>query len=363
MRIAFVGIRGIPATYSGFETFVEQLSTRLAARGHYTAVYNRLHHIKYSEPTFRGVRVFRLPAIPTKHLDTFSHTFLSCFHILSQSYDIVYFCGIGNAPLCRFARIGGKKVILNVDAEDWKRGKWGRFASSYLRWCERVAHRSAHSLIADSRVIQERYRQELGADTQYISYGANVGRSRDDKAVRKFGLEPNQYILFIGRLVPENNAHLLIQAYQKLHLHQKLVIVGDAPYSTDYKESLRKMAGPNVIFTGYVFGEDYSSLSSHARLFVLPSRIDGTRPVLLDQMGFGNCALVSDSPGNMEVIGDSGDSFNGTVEDLKNKINLLLNDSELVTAYRERAAARVKQHYSWDVVADQYEKLFSSLIS
>ena len=159
-------------------------------------------------------------------------------------------------------------------------------------------------------MIRKRYLEDYKKETVFIPYGANIGKSEDTSYLNKFGLEKEKYILLAGRLVPENNAHVLIEAFTQLKSDHKLVIIGDAPYVDDYKEALKKMP-KDVLFTGYLFGEGYASLSSHCYLFVLPSGVDGTRPVLLDQMGFGNCVLVNNTPANLEVVGDAGMWFDG----------------------------------------------------
>jgi glycosyltransferase involved in cell wall biosynthesis len=258
----------------------------------------------------------------------------------------------------------GIKTILNVDGEDWKRGKWRGLEKTYLKMCERVATIFPHLVISDSQVIRKRYLEDYKTETVFIPYGANIGKSEDTSYLNRFGLEKGKYILFIGRLVPENNAHVLIEAFAKLKSDYKLVIVGDAPYVDEYKGGLKRMASKDVVFTGYLFGEGYASLSSHCCLFVLPSGVDGTRPVLLDQMGFGNCVLVNNTPANLEVIGDAGLAYNGMdgLPDLVEKMKYVLSHPNIVREYRMKAVDRVEKEYSWDVITLKYEELFKSLI-
>ncbi len=363
MNIALLGSRGIPACYSGFETFYENLAVRLAERGHNVTVYNRRQYVNYPLKYYKGVRLVTFPTIRTKKLDTPFHTIISIIHAAFQHYDIAYFCIVGNSPFTLFTRLLGMKTVLNVDGEDWKRDKWHGFERIYLKLCEHIATIFPHVIIADSRVIQKRYLERYKTDTTFIPYGSNVHRNRDTSFLRRFGLEEGKYILFVGRLVPENNAHLLIEAFNQLKTTFKLVIIGDAPYVKEYKEALKRMARPEVIFTGYLFGEGYQSLSSHCYLFVLPSLVDGTRPVLLDQMSFGNCVLVNNSPANMEVIGDAGVWFNGKkgVSELRSKLEHLMFEPEIVADYGRRALERVKKYYSWEEVTERYEELFIRL--
>lgn len=369
LRIALMGSRGIPATYSGFETFYEQLAVRLAARGHVVTVYNRRHHFKTHAPEYKGVRIVTLPSIPSKHLDTLTHSFLSMLHALWSGNDVFYLVIVGNSPLVWLAHLFGKKVILNVDGADFARDKWTGFAKRYLQWTERIAARSADVVIADSTVIERRYRELFGRDTLYIPYGANPQprgeRHYDSDVLARFGLTSGDYILFVSRMTPENRAHILVEAHRRSGSRRKLVLVGDAPYVDDYKREVQAAcaASDNCIMTGYLFGDDYRQISSHCGYYVLPAGIDGTRPVLLDQMAFGNCVVVRDTPANMEVIGDAGLSFSDAddVDSLAAVIRRLDADQTEVEAMRGRALARVAERYSWDRITDQYEALFRSM--
>ena len=363
MKIAFLGSRGIPARYSGFETFYEQLGARLAARGHDVTVYNRRHFIKDVRGHYRGMRLVSLPSIRTKHLETLSHTFLSTLHALTQGYDIVYYCIVGNSPLVWLPRLAGARVLLNVDGQDWAREKWGRFARAYQRGCERLAVHSAQALIADAKVIQRRYAELYRAATIFAPYGANVARDEGTEALEKWGVKPRQYLFYVGRFVPENCIGLLIRTFLRLRTDMKLVLVGDAPYADAYKKTLQKIADQRVVFTGYAFGRDYAQLSSHAYAAIQPSAVDGTRPALLDQLGFGNCVLVRNSPANSEVVADCGAYFDAQdpEADLPAKLQQLVDQPAAVEAFRARAASRIEKYYHWDWIAAFYENLFVRL--
>lgn len=364
-----MGSRGIPATYSGFETFYEQLAVRLARRGHAVTVYNRRHHFDSHRESYRGVRIVTLPSIRSKHLDTLSHSLLSLLHALWRGHDVLYLVIVGNSPLVWLAHLFGRKVILNVDGADFAREKWTGFAKRYLSWAEKVAAASADVIIADSTVIQRRYRDLFQRETVFIPYGANPaprGSLRyESEVLQRFGLVDEDYILFVSRMTPENRAHVLIEAHRQSGSRRKLVLVGDAPYVDDYRAQVKAAceASENCVMTGYLFGDDYREISSHCRFFVLPAGIDGTRPVLLDQMAFGNCVLVRDTPANLEVIGDAGLSFSDSedISSLAEQIRRLDADPALVQTLRQRALERVRSVYSWEQITDRYETLFMEM--
>lgn len=368
-RVALIGSRGIPASYSGFETFYEQFAVRLAERGYRVTCYNRSGHFDKKWREYKGVHIVNLPSIPSKHLETLSHSFLSLLHAIFSGNDYFMMVIVGNSPLVYLAHLFGKKVILNVDGADFARDKWKGFAKTYLQWAEKIAARSAGVVIADSKVISRRYMELFQRETVYIPYGANPWpreqASSSGGVLDRFGLNSGQYILFVSRMTPENCAHVLIDAFLQSDSQFKLVLVGDAPYVDDYKKQVSDLVDgrENILITGYLFGNDYRQISANCRYFVLPSGIDGTRPVLLDQMAFGNCVVVRDTPANVEVVGDAGITFSNAddVNSLAEVIRRLENDDALVTSCRERALDRVSASYSWETVVDQYETLFNQL--
>jgi glycosyltransferase involved in cell wall biosynthesis len=299
----------------------------------------------------------------TKHLETIVHSALSLLHcaIFSRP-DVIVLFSVGNAPVGVVARFLRIPVIFNVDGADWERAKWAGLARRYLRWCASIAPSACEFLVTDSRAMQDRYaRQERGAKSEFIPYGGdhvlcNPGVSAPNGALRSLGLRPREYVLFVGRLVPENGAHELIEAYKQVRTKVPLLIVGGATYSDDYIAGLERSADERVKFAGFRFGSDYGELSINASLFVMPAEVGGTHPVLVEQMTLGNCVLVRDTDSNRETVGDAGltfESANGLAQALQG----LLDDPAMVEKYGELARARAQAHYAWDVIAHSYEEL------
>jgi glycosyltransferase involved in cell wall biosynthesis len=204
MKIAMMGTRGIPANYGGFETCVEAISTRLVQRGHQVTVYNRPHHVKWRQPTYQGVRLVRVPTIPKKIHDTPVHTALAALHASAERADIVLIFVAANSPITLLPRLAGRKTVLHVDGLDWKREKWPPLAKRYIRGAEWLGTHLPHAIITDSRVVQHYYRDTFHAHAEYIAYGADVEPAGAGQVLAQFGLRPREYILFVGRLVPEN---------------------------------------------------------------------------------------------------------------------------------------------------------------
>jgi glycosyltransferase involved in cell wall biosynthesis len=362
MKVALLGTRGVPASYSGFETCVEQLGQRLVQRGHQVTVYCRSHYIRFAGDEYLGMRLVKLPTIANKYLDTLVHTFLSSLHALGRRYDVAVYFIAGNSPVTWIPHLVGTRTILNVDGLDWKREKWPPLAKRYIQWAAYMATRLPTVCLADSRVVQAYYREQWGAEAVYIPYGSEVPILPPGETLARFGLEARRYVLFVGRLVPENSVHHLVSAFRELDTDLKCAIVGDASYADDYIAGLKASAAgdPRIVFTGYVFGEGYHELGSNAYLFVETSGVGGTHPALLEAMAFGNCVVVNGTPENLETMGEAGLSYDGQAgaASLRPVLARLVGDPALVAGYRSQASRRVQALYSWEAVTDEYERLF-----
>jgi glycosyltransferase involved in cell wall biosynthesis len=367
VKIAILGTRGIPASYSGFETAAEQLASRLTARGHEVIVYCRPHVVDPRLKTYKGARLVHLPTVRNKYLDTFVHTFLSATHASRKlKPDVALFFIAGNSPLCLITRGAGIPTVINVDGLDSDRRKWPAFAKAYLRFAERTSPRWSDRAITDSHAVAEIFERRYGERIGVVPYGVEDPGHDGTETLERLGLEPRRYLLFVGRLEPENNPHQLVEAFTRIPRERargmKLVVVGGAPYADEYIKQVMRAADPRVVFPGYVFGRGYWELQRHAYLFCAPTEVGGTHPVILEALAAGNCVLVNDHRPNAETVADAGAYFSGRigVDDLTVQLERLLNDPGLVEEYRDRALERARS-YSWDAVTDQYEQLLSAV--
>jgi len=362
MRIAILGTRGVPASYGGFETFAEQLSTRLVGRGHEVTVYCRAHYVSPRQIEYKGVRLRVLPTIRHKYFDTVVHSFLSALDAAPRRFDAALVCNAANAPFAPLLRAAGTPVAINVDGLEHKRRKWNWVGRNYYRMAERLSVWLPNVTVTDARVIQNYYHAKYRAPSTMIAYGADVERRPDRAAVRSWNVEPNRYVLYVSRLEPENNAEMVIEAFKRVRTPHKLLVVGDAPYAHDYIRHLRELARRDrrILFTGFVFGDAYRSLQQNAYCYVHATEVGGTHPALLEAMGFGNCVLALDTPENAEAVGEAAILYADT-KDLAARLQRVLRDGGIVNQYRQRAQARVRQFYDWEHVVDQYEDLFARM--
>jgi glycosyltransferase involved in cell wall biosynthesis len=355
LRIAILGTRGIPANYGGFETFAEELSTRLSARGHQVTVYCRRAHAS----PYRGVTLRHLPTIRHKYLDTAAHTWLSTLDLLDNRTDAALYCNGANALFTIFPRVSGIPVALNVDGLERKRKKWNRLAKGWYLLSEWLATFCPTAVVTDAASIQDYYRQRYGKETVFIPYGAEAGPVPGDEMVRGLGLEPGRYFLYVTRMEPENNPLLVRESFERVETDLKLALVGDAPYAQDYIRRVRDTRDPRIVLPGAIYGDGYHELQSHSFAYIHATEVGGTHPALIEAMGRGALVLYLNTKENAEVAAGAGIPFRHDLPDQIRRV-LEMPDSER-TRLRRLAADRVRERYSWEAVTDKYERLFGEL--
>jgi glycosyltransferase involved in cell wall biosynthesis len=357
VRIALLGTRGIPANYGGFETFAEEISIRLAARGHTVTVYCRE---RFSAPTYRGVRLQYLPTVRHKYFDTIAHTCVSTLYLLGHRVDVALYCNGANAVFTVWPRMLGMPVALNVDGIERKRKKWNRLAKAWYLVSEWLSTFCPTAVVTDALAIQDYYRRRYRKESTFIPYGAEVGKVAAGGTLPGLGLEPGRYFLYVSRMEPENHPLEVRQAFETVDTPFKLALVGDAPYAHDYIRRVRDTRDPRVVIPGAIYGEGYRELDSHCFAYIHATEVGGTHPALIEAMGRGALVLYRNTPENAEVAGDAGIPFEPS--ELAGKIRGLLEMSEEQReAFRCRALERVREKYSWDAVTDAYERLLENL--
>jgi len=369
MRIAIMGTRGVPAAYGGFETFAEELGARLVARGHAVTVYGRSHVVPDGLREHRGMRLRVLPTIRHKYLDTVVHTGLSALDSLVRRYEVVLVCNNANAPFALVPRLSGARVALNVDGLEWERGKWNRLGRWYYQACAWLAPRLPIVLVSDARVIAEWYRANHGRGTVFIPYGSDARRLDAGPTLAGLSLESGRYLAYVSRLEPENNAALVIEGYRRAGglaaLGVPLLLVGDAPYATAYKQALQAAAAatPGVMMPGYIFGDGYAEIQSNAMLWIQATEVGGTHPALVEAMGRSACIVANDVPEHREVLGDAGAYYaRNDPDDLARLLVELVKDPERRAAMADAAGTRAAAEFSWAHVTDEYERLFRGML-
>jgi len=360
MKIAIIGTRGIPPRYGGFERLAEQLSIRLAARGHEVTVYCRRPFTTPDDVVPPGVRRIILPTISEKHLDTPFHTFLSVIHVLFTSADVVLICNVANGPLAWIPRLAGKPTVLNVDGLDRKRRKWNLLARSVLYFCEWTATFTPTRIVTDARLIQEYYWNRYRKRSTMIAYGAQIPPNSDQ--LEGFDLTEGKFILYVSRLEPENNPELVIQSYRHVQTDWPLVVMGGNAYDGSYVDRLKSMADGRVIFTGPRYGKEYWQLLKNAGLYIFACEIGGVHPALVEAMAARKAVLYLDTPENRETAAECGLSFRPDAGDLAAGMARLIGDARLREELGRAAQDRAVHAFGWEETTLKYEALFAELV-
>jgi glycosyltransferase involved in cell wall biosynthesis len=370
LRIAMIGQRGVPATFGGVEHHVEELGARLATRGHEVTVYCRNGYGVDRPSEYKGMLLRHLPTVSSKHLDAIAHSGLSTLAALASHHDIVHYHALGPglaAPLPR-ALARRARVVLTVHGLDDERAKWGRGAQSVLRSAQWMSAHVPHATIAVSRALADHYANRHDRSAVYIPNGVIPAVRRAPGALRRFGLEPGGYVLFVGRLVPEKAPDLLISAFLRLNPSLKLVLAGGSSHTDDYVAGLERQAArdPRVVLTGYAYGPLLEELYSHAAAFVLPSAVEGLPLTLLEAASYGLPVVASDIPPHLEVLGGEGPGrrlfASGDEIGLAAALDRALADPAVEQAGAARLRQRVLERYSWDRAARATESVYNIVL-
>lgn len=369
LRIAMLGHKRIPSREGGVEIVVEQLATRMAARGHAVTCFNRGgHHVsgrKFDtavQRKYKGVQLRTVPTIDAKGLAAMSASSFAALRAAFGPYDVVHFHAEGPCAMLWLPKLTGKRCIATIHGLDHRRAKWGRFARTYIMLGEKTAVRFADEIIVLSRGVQEYFKATYDRETVLIPNGVERPPHRPAQEITKaFGLSEGGYLLFLARLVPEKGLQYLIEAFKMLNTDKKLVIAGGASDTAAFEQEMKTLAAGDdrILFTGFVQGRLLEELYSNAYAYVLPSDLEGMPLSLLEALSYGNCCLVSDIEECASVVGENGLTFRrGDVEDLREKLELLCADRALVERYQAAAAPFVCAKYDWDDVTTRTLALY-----
>ena len=368
-RIAMLGHKRIPSREGGVEIVVGELAARMCDKGYSVTCYNRKgHHVsgasfdESAKNNYKGVKLKTVLTIDKKGLAAMTASFSAAICAAFGRYDVVHFHAEGPCAMIWLPKMLGKRCIATIHGLDHQRAKWGRFASWYIRFGEKCAVKYADEIIVLSQNVKNYFAEKYGRETVYIPNGISKSEKVGaNEIAKKLTLNGNDYILYLGRLVPEKFVDGLIKAFCSINTDKKLVIAGGVSDSAEYAAQLKELANDNdkVVFTDFVQGKLLNELYSNAYLYVLPSNLEGMPLSLLEAMSFGNCCLVSDIPECSEVIGDCGFTFKqGNVDDLKEKLQQLCDDSFSVKKFKEQSSDYICNRYNWDEVTKETLKLY-----
>lgn len=371
LNIAMLGHKRIPSREGGIEIVVEELSTRMVEAGHSVTCYNRSgHHVSGKEfdggplKEYQGVKLKSVFTINRKGLAAMTSSFFGAICAAFGKYDVVHFHAEGPCAMLWLPKLFGKRCVATIHGIDWQRAKWGGFASKYIKFGEKVAAKYADEIIVLSEGVQKYFMDTYGRKTIFIPNGVNRPILRSPQLIKeKFGLDKDEYILFLGRLVPEKGITYLIEAFRGVTTDKKLVIAGGSSDTEAFMQELKELAegDERIVFTGFVQGQMLEELYSNAYVYTLPSDLEGMPLSLLEAMSYGNCCLTSDIAECAEVVEDKAILFKKSdIPDLQEKLQHACDNPDAVKKQKNGAADFICQKYNWDDVVKQTLELYQS---
>ncbi len=370
MRIAMIGHKRIPSREGGVEIVVEELATRMVKKNNEVTCYNRggKHVMDKNQKQenlkeYKGVKLKKVLTLDKKGLAAMTSSFFGTLKILFSKADVVHYHAEGPCAWMWIIRwFSRKRIIATIHGLDWQRAKWGGFATKYIKFGEKVAVKNAHEIIVLSKNVQDYFKKEYNRKTIFIPNGVSKPEIKKAKIIKdKYGLSKDNYILFLGRMVPEKGIHYLIEAFNNIKTDKKLVIAGGASDTDSYYQELidKSKNNKNIIFTGFVQGQELDELFSNAYIYSLPSDLEGMPLSLLEAMSYGNCCLTSDIAECATVLEDKGVTFKkSNIKDLTNVLQRLCDDKNEVRKYKESAQQYILNKYNWDDVVGKTLKLY-----
>ena len=364
LHIAIIGSRGYPYVYSGYETFVKELSERLVLSGLDVTVYSHSKLFSEKPEKVNGISLVYIPTIEKKSLSQFVHSFQSVIHACFRNYDIIFVVNSANGPFGIITRLFRKKTIINVDGLEWLRPKWKGFGAKYFYYSSKMATRFFDVIITDSFAMEKIYRDLFNVKSKVIAYGANIRYPENPEMIKKRGLDPGGYFLIVGRLIPDNNADFIIREFLVTETRRKLVIVGDVPYYDAYALKLKSIKDERLIFTGYITDQiELAELYHNCFAYIHGHEFGGTNPAMLQALAYGCAIIAIDTVFNREMLaeGKFGIFFRKETRSLSDLLVSLEKDQSVLENFRKHARERIEENYTWEKITRQYIELFSSM--
>ncbi len=366
MRIAIIGSRGYPYVYSGYETLVRELSERLVKKGVEVTVYCHRGLFDKRPREVNGVKLVYMPSIETKILSQLSHSFLSMLHCCFSPVDVILVVNTANGPFGLLSRLFRKRTVINLDGLEWKRPKWKGLGAKYFYFASKLSTKFYDKLINDSEAMRRIYLDLFDSDSEVIAYGANKRFSTQPELINKWELKPDDYYLIVGRLIPDNNADLIVEGFLKSSSEKRLVVVGDVPYKDEYASKIKSKGDEDrrLLFTGYVTDqEELAELYHSAYCYVHGHEYGGTNPTMLKAMAYGCAILALDTPFNQEMLqnGKHGDFFEKHEGSVTTAIDKMEQNPARIGSLKSSSRDGIVQKYEWDHVADRYLEVFQDV--
>lgn len=361
LRIAIIGSRGYPYVYSGYETLVKELSERLVKKGHYVRVYCHSSLFKIKPKRVNEIELVYTPSFETKYLSQFVNSFFSFVHVCFSKIDVVFIVNSANGPFGFLTKSFGIKTCINVDGLEWLRPKWKGLGSFYYRTASKLSTIFFDKIITDSYEMNRIYNEKFNKNSTVIAYGSTMSKNTNSNILKKYNLLSGDYYLIVGRLIPDNNANLIIKGFLKSNSKKRILIVGDVPYRDKYKDELMSFKSNHIIFTGYIKNHyELSVLYNNSFGYVHGHEFGGTNPTLINALDLNCQILALDTIFNREMLKNkSVIFFEKNINSISISFNFFEKKYELLKLNNKKYT--LPEKYNWDNISEKYLEIFYEL--
>jgi len=364
LKIAIIGSRGYPYVYSGYETLIKELSERLVVRGCEVTVYCHRNLFKEKPALLNGIKLVYVPTIETKSLSQLIHSFLSMSHAVVSDVDVIFAVNAANGPFGLISKIFRKPTAINVDGLEWLRPKWKGLGAIYFKTAARLSTILYDQIINDSEEMRKVYLNIFKKESVVIAYGAEVKKSEDPSLIQQWPIGSKEYYLVVGRMIPDNNADIIVKGFLASNSTKKMVVVGDVFYKDAYADALKALKDDRLIFTGYVYDPEFlAALYHHCYVYVHGHEFGGTNPTMIKAMAYGCAILALNTVFNKEMLNNDlyGIYFEKYQEAVRQQINYADQYPKKIKKLRQNSHQGITDKYNWDCITDQYLEVFRRL--
>ena len=364
LKISIIGSRGYPYVYSGYETLIKELSERLVARGCEVTVYCHRNLFNKKPALVKGIKLVYVPTIESKSLSQLIHSFLSMCHAVTSDADVIFAVNAANGPFGLISKIFRKPTAINVDGLEWLRPKWKGLGAKYFKIAARLSTILFDQIINDSDEMRKVYLNMFKKDSVVIAYGATVIKSEELSLIKQWPITPKEYYLVVGRMIPDNNADIIVKGFLASNSTKKMVVVGDVFYRDNYADKLKALKDERLIFTGYINDSDVlAALYHHSYMYVHGHEFGGTNPTMIKAMAYGCGILALNTVFNKEMLNNDsyGIYFDKNQEAVRRQINYADQHPYKIKQLRQKSQLGITDKYNWDCITDQYLEVFKRL--
>lgn len=362
-HLRILGIRGIPASHGGFETFAEHLAPYLVQQGWKVTVYcQEVGDGPVWEDEWHGVHRVHIPCGADTPVRSMLFDWRSIRHA-ARTKDLCLTLGYNTASFCAWLRLKGVPNAINMDGIEWKRAKWGAMAKAWFWLNERFGCWMGNHLIADHPEIKKHLATRVSADKiTVIPYGADVIPAAPTEPVAALGLEPGRYFTLIARPEPENSVLEIVQGFSARRRGARLVVLGKYHEDQPYHQQVKAAASDEVVFTGAIYDKGVvGALRFHSIAYLHGHQVGGTNPSLLEAMGAGNAVIAHGNGFNRWVAGEEAHYFQNAQE-VDRVIAQALDDPDSLAAMRAASADRVRREFTWNRILGAYSTLLAQMV-